>query len=82
MISFPNPRGRHTVFWARHLSVAVWCLLLSTASLFGEKKPNILFLAIDDLRPELGCYGSTLAKTPHIDRLASEGRLFERAYCQ
>ncbi|MEM0969048.1 MAG: sulfatase, partial [Verrucomicrobiota bacterium] len=82
MISFPNPRGRNTVFWANHLSIAVWCLLLSTASLFGEKKPNILFLAIDDLRPELGCYGSTLAKTPHIDRLASEGRLFERAYCQ
>ena len=46
------------------------------------KKPHVLFIAIDDLRPELGCYGSTIAKSPHMDRLAKEGRLFERAYCQ
>jgi hypothetical protein len=37
---------------------------------FSRQKPNILFIAIDDLRPELGCYGSTQAKTPHIDKLA------------
>jgi len=42
----------------------------------------VLFIAIDDLRPELGCYGSMIAKSPHIDQLAKEGRLFERAYCQ
>ncbi|MDA7527282.1 sulfatase-like hydrolase/transferase, partial [Akkermansiaceae bacterium] len=47
-----------------------------------SKKPNILFIAIDDLRPELGCYGSKYAITPNIDKLASRGRLFERAYCQ
>jgi iduronate 2-sulfatase len=45
-------------------------------------KPNILFIAVDDLRPALGCYGSKIAKTPGIDRLAAEGLLFERAYCQ
>ncbi len=43
---------------------------------------NILFIAIDDLRPELGCYGSEIAVTPNLDRLASSGLLFERAYCQ
>lgn len=45
-------------------------------------RPNILFIAIDDLRPELGCYGSEIAISPNIDRLASQGLLFERAYCQ
>ncbi len=44
--------------------------------------PNVLFLAVDDLRPELGCYGAEHAITPHMDRLAREGFLFERAYCQ
>ncbi len=45
-------------------------------------RPNILFIAVDDLRPELGCYGSRLAKSPHIDRLAASGVVFTRAYCQ
>jgi len=52
-----------------------------TAPRVNSKKPNILFLAIDDLRPELGCYGSKV-QTPNIDRLASTGMLFQRAYCQ
>jgi arylsulfatase A-like enzyme len=47
-----------------------------------NNKPNILFIAVDDLRPELGCYGNKVIKTPAIDRLAQEGVLFDRAYCQ
>ena len=46
------------------------------------KKPNILFIAIDDLRPELGAYGSEIAVSPNLDALASDGLLFENAYCQ
>lgn len=47
-----------------------------------RRKPNILFIAIDDLRNELGCYGSPIAKSPNMDRIASQGLLFNRAYCQ
>ena len=44
--------------------------------------PNILFIAVDDLRPELGCYGAGHIRSPHIDRLAATARQFDRAYCQ
>jgi hypothetical protein len=38
--------------------------------------PNILFISIDDLRPELGCYGNEHIISPHIDRLAEKGTMF------
>ncbi len=43
---------------------------------------NVLFLAVDDLRPDLGCYGHPLVQTPHIDGLAAAGLTFTRSYCQ
>lgn len=48
----------------------------------SRRRKNILFIAVDDLRPELGCYGHPMVKTPNIDRLADQGLLFERTYCQ
>lgn len=48
----------------------------------ARKRPNVLFIIVDDLRPEAGCYGSDVVKTPHIDRLARSGLVFSRAYCQ
>jgi arylsulfatase A-like enzyme len=46
------------------------------------KSPNILFIAVDDLRPELGCYGNDLMHTPNMDKLAGEGLLFNNHYVQ
>jgi arylsulfatase A-like enzyme len=57
-------------------------LLLTLTSLHAATKPNILFIAVDDLRPDLGCYGNTIIKTPNIDRIAARGIVFKKAYCQ
>ena len=58
-------------------------LLISHPVFSQEKnKPNILFIAIDDLKPILGCYGNTIIKTPNIDRLAKMGTVFMNNYCQ
>ena len=61
------------------------CLLFSCTSeekTPKHKLPNILFIPVDDLRPDLGCYGNKTIITPHIDRLAKQGVTFTRAYCQ
>ena len=57
---------------------------LLTASLYAAdaKKPNVLFIAVDDLRPEINASGSKLIKTPNLDRIAARGTTFDRAYCQ
>ncbi len=47
-----------------------------------KKRPNVLFIAIDDLKPILGCYGDKLIQTPNIDRLAKMGTVFLSNYCQ
>lgn len=63
-------------------------LLLASGfqSIFATNKQsspkNIVFIAVDDLKPVLGCYGDEFAKTPNIDRLSKRGTLFTHAYCQ
>jgi len=58
--------------------------LLLAACAPGEKKnkPNVLFIAVDDLRLELNCYGASHIHSPNIDRLAGEGVLFSNAHVQ
>jgi arylsulfatase A-like enzyme len=46
------------------------------------KRPNVLFIAVDDLRPELNCYGRTHTISPNLDELAATGMMFTRTYCQ
>ena len=57
-------------------------LLLTPVSAEPAQKSNVLFIAIDDLKPILGCYGNRLIKTPNIDRLAKMGTVFKSNYCQ
>jgi iduronate 2-sulfatase len=65
------------------LLVSVLSLLFLLPVVAQQKsKPNILFIAIDDLKPILGCYGAPLIKTPNIDRLAKMGTIFKANYCQ
>ncbi len=60
---------------------AVCIFFVSLTAWADARKPNVLFIAVDDLRPQLGCYGVSSMHTPNIDRLASQGTLFRRSYC-
>ncbi len=66
----------------KNLFLTVVCgLSLACNAIASDPKPaNVLFIMIDDLRPELGAYGSTAVKSPNIDSLASEAVLFANAY--
>jgi arylsulfatase A-like enzyme len=61
---------------------AVFLSIVNVAVAQQRAKPNILFIAVDDLKPIMGCYGNKLIKTPNIDRLARMGTVFSRNYCQ
>jgi iduronate 2-sulfatase len=60
-------------------------MFITAANTFAQnlkKSPNILFIAVDDMKPILGCYGDTLIKSPNMDRLAKNGTIFLANYCQ
>ena len=68
---------------AFHLLIIVIAMAITFPIIAQQKsKPNILFFAVDDLKPILGCYGNTQIKTPNIDRLAKMGTVFNSNYCQ
>lgn len=67
----------------KHLLAFLAALLLAPlAGVHAADKPNVLFIAVDDLRCELGCYGVKEVQSPNLDQLAKSGVAFTRAYCQ
>ena len=58
------------------------CLAACCLRLLGAERPNVLFIVSDDLTACLGTYGNEVCQTPNLDRLASEGVQFNKAYCQ
>jgi iduronate 2-sulfatase len=62
--------------------VFIAALLLPLFAESADAKPNVLLICVDDLRPELNCYGVDYIKSPHIDSLAAQGRSFTRHYVQ
>lgn len=60
------------------LGVALWVKHDTSAA----GPPNVLFIIVDDLRPEMGCYGADVIQTPHIDAFAKQSLVLDRAYCQ
>jgi iduronate 2-sulfatase len=81
-------KNRNPFFCLPSFCRTVFIALLLLAPMAGvhadasSKKPNVLFIVVDDLKPLLGCYGTSWIKSPNIDRLASRGTLFTSSYCQ
>lgn len=62
-------------------AIAFWAVAGADCECRAAERPNVLFIAVDDLRPQLNCYGRQQMISPNIDALAASGVLFERAYC-
>ena len=82
-MSDPNLNRRDFLKRAGFCAAAFTAIPLGCSQRYAiaAKKPNVLFIAVDDLRPELNCYGQSQIISPNIDRLVSEGTVFNRAYC-
>src|SRR5690606_28206879 len=77
--------GYKTIKFMKLLKILLiwWCVplsLLGQPTSENKRPPNVLFIMVDDLRPELHCYGQTQIHSPNIDRLALQGQKFTRAY--
>ena len=65
----------------RVICLVLFLVLPFVAIVQAAERPNVLFIGVDDLRPEMSCYGCEKMVTPNLDRLAQRGVKFDRAYC-
>ena len=85
VLPFQPPSAAHRLNMLRCVAALLVVASLPSADrLWGQDapRPNVLLIAVDDLNPMLGCYGDSAVKSPNMDRLAADGLLFRRAYCQ
>lgn len=73
---------RKTIFLGFVLTLMCCGIAAAQTRSSANRKPNVLFIAVDDLRPEFGAYSSKHIHSPNLDRLAKQGVTFDRAYCQ
>jgi arylsulfatase A-like enzyme len=66
----------------KNFVLLAFCFSISSIFAQSQNKPNVLFIAVDDLKPLLSCYGESQMITPNIDRLAKMGTVFMNNYCQ
>lgn len=66
----------------KNITCIISIFILIGGQIAATESPNVLLLCIDDLRPELGCYGVDYIQSPNIDALAARGRIFSRHYVQ
>ncbi len=76
-------KSQKSMRWILYLTYAVVALATYLPSPTGlaTDRPNVLLLLVDDLKPALGCYGDSIARTPSLDKLAARGMRFDLAYC-
>ncbi len=60
--------------------VAIFVVAVQRAEAIEPQRHNILWISLEDISPDLGCYGDAYAVTPHMDRLAAQGARFTRAF--
>ncbi len=77
-----NSINRRSFLAALGMGAASYAFPLSSSAAESNSNLNVLFICVDDLRPQLGCYGQQQMISPHIDRLAAESVQFNRCFCQ
>ena len=62
---------------------AVFAVIILATQAIATERPNVLFISVDDLRPELGCYGNREIKTPHLDKFSNSAAISAaRPWCR